>query len=310
MYTVVISYLRRLVDGMVMKEHFFKIGDFCFGLKYPATMRIPNNFMKFCCGESANDLISLNEKEDQKIYFYNVKIMDEFPCCEGNKLLAKKDLVIFHKDGKETRYIGALYIRDYYGCYQEVDDSHANIYIRKSYVKELVHDPMFVSLFALEKHMICKDSMVLHCAYMVHNGKAILFSAPSETGKSTQANLWGKYRGSRTINGDRALLHKQSGIWTADGWPVCGSSEICNNEAYPIQAIVMLSQAPVNTIERWKGMKAFSNVYSQITINRWNQDIHNRAMNLIEDLVVSVPVYHLSCNISEDAVRCLEEIVN
>ena len=51
-------------------------------------------------------------------------------------------------------------------------------------------DPMFTSLLALERRLVKKNSMILHCAYVEYQGEAILFSAPSETGKTTQANLW------------------------------------------------------------------------------------------------------------------------
>ena len=53
-------------------------------------------------------------------------------------------------------------------------------------------------------------------------------------------------------------------------------------------------------------MPAFSQLYTQITINRWNREFQTHAMDLIETLVHEVPVYHLSCTVSEDAVNCLE----
>ena len=76
-------------------------------------------------------------------------------------------------------------------------------------LRDLHIDPLFTSLLALERRLVRKDQMVLHCAYVEYRGEAILFSAPSETGKTTQAGLWEKYRGSRTVNGDRSLLGKK-----------------------------------------------------------------------------------------------------
>ena len=154
-----------------------------------------------------------------------------------------------------------------------------------------------------------RDNMILHCAYVEYHGEAILFSAPSETGKTTQANLWEKYRGSRTVNGDRSLLGKKNGRWTAQGWPVCGTSEVCHDEAFPIRAVVMLSQAKENRAVRMTPGQAFPLVYSQITVNRWNREDHIHTMDLIQDLLESVPVYHLGCTISEEAVECLARIL-
>lgn len=49
--------------------------------------------------------------------------------------------------------------------------------------------------------------LVLHSAYIVtRGGEGILFSGPSGIGKSTQAALWERFAGARTVNGDRALV--------------------------------------------------------------------------------------------------------
>lgn len=104
-------------------------------------------------------------------------------------------------------------------------------------------------------------------------------------------------------------LVKKDGRWTAQGWPVCGTSEVCHDEAFPIRAIVMLSQAGENQVVKLTPGQAFPLVYSQITVNRWNREDHIHTMDLIQDLLENVPVYHLGCTISEDAVECLEHIL-
>ena len=174
----------------------------------------------------------------------------------------------------------------------------------------LVVDPLFLSLFCMERHTLQRDHLVLHCAYMQLGDQAILFSAPSGTGKTTQATLWEKHRGTRVVNGDKSLLFKHGDTWTANGWPVCGSSGVCHNEGMPIRAIVMLSQGKENAIKKLTPFQAFSQLYSQITVNVWNRQAQQRAMDLIEDLATSVPVYHLSCTISQEAVETLEQALN
>lgn len=155
--------------------------------------------------------------------------------------------------------------------------------------------------------MIRHDSLILHCAYVRCQRRAILFSAPSGVGKSTQADLWKRFRQSETINGDRALLRKIDGVWNACGWPVCGSSEICHAEDTPIRAIVMLRQGKENHAERLSLSQAFSLLYAQITVNRWNVDFVQRALSLLEELIREVPVYQLTCTISRTAVEVLED---
>lgn len=271
----------------------FTIGDFCFRLVCPEEVTPPENFMKFQGGNSP-------------VYTYTIELADDFPAPEGRVLARRPDLLVLDTPGGECRYIGIKGNPEPYACYMEQGSGAARVLLSPTRARYLNIDPVFTSLFALERRQIGLDAMVLHCAFMVHEGRAILFSAPSETGKTTQANLWEKYRGTRVVNGDRALLQRIGGVWHARGWPVCGSSEVCHNEDVPIRAIVMLSQAPEDRAERMHPMKAFTQVYSQLTINRWNKPANLRAMELLEALIGEVPVYHLACTMEETAVTALE----
>ncbi|MGN1344088.1 MAG: hypothetical protein ACI4U3_05870, partial [Traorella sp.] len=150
----------------------------------------------------------------------------------------------------------------------------------------------------------------LHSAYITAHHQAILFSAPSGTGKSTQASLWEKYRQANVINGDRSLLEIKNQQLYACGWPICGSSEICHNERNKVNCIVFLSQAKENKIERLSYKDAFKKFLSEITINYHNPIFVNQAMDFIEKICQITPVYHLACDISENAVNCLYEKMN
>lgn len=282
-------------------DKLFQIGEFVFRLCCPEEVTPPENFMKFECASGSPE------------YTYHIEVSDALPRPEGTVSARRPDLTVFcHRTDEgtfESRLIGVKGRKDSYACYREVAEDRAEIVLVRDEIKELHIDPVFTSLLALERRLVKKDSMVLHCAYMEYKGEAILFSAPSETGKTTQANLWEKYRGSRTVNGDRALLGKMDGRWTAQGWPVCGTSEVCFNEAVPIRAVVMLSQAEENHVEKLSPGRAFPLLYSQITVNKWNMEDHIHTMDLIEDFLEKVPVYHLGCTISEEAVECLEKVL-
>lgn len=271
----------------------FRIGEFTFRLRCPDCLRIPENFMKFAWAGEAE-------------YTYSLDVADVLPAFRGRVLARREDLTVLSAENGEIRYIGVKGNPEPYGCYRELSPVSAQVTLLTSWAAREISDPGFVSLLALEKRLLEQGALVLHTAFMVYRGQAVLFSAPSGTGKSTQADLWEKYRGSRTVNGDRCLLRKKNGIWQAEGWPVCGSSNICNTGSWPVRAIVMLSQAQENSVERLTPATAFSQVYSQVTVNRWDKRAAVRAMDQIEDLTEAIPVYHLACNISEQAVACLE----
>lgn len=313
-------------------DKIFRIGDFTFRLCCAAEVKPPENFMKFeyrtenaWRGYAAtDDEADAAAERTAPEYTYHIKVADRLPRPKGQVIARRPDLVVFRQadgaagagetagndigaGGLEGRLIGVKGSRDYYACYEEAAADRAEVILAREQIKDLRIDPVFTSLLALERRLVRKDQVILHCAYVEYQGEAVLFSAPSETGKTTQANLWEKYRGSRTVNGDRALLGKRDGRWTAQGWPVCGTSEICHNEALPIRAVVMLSQAKENRAEKLTPGQAFPLLYSQITVNKWNMQDHIHTLDVVEDLLGSVPVYHLGCTISEEAVECLAE---
>ncbi len=280
-------------------KQLFNVGGFRFEICADSDLIIPDMFRKFTIADG-------NADPDYVFRISNAAEIIEDPADIESVITRKQDLTVGASAAGEYRFISIKGLAGYYARYREVSDSYAEILIREDFRENLNLDTIFTSLFALERHMMKRKHFVLHCSFMVHQGEAILFSAPSETGKTTQANLWQKYRGSRTVNGDRALLSIEDGKLYADGWPVCGSSEICENERFPVRAIVMLSQGTKNQIRRISGREAFFQLYSQVTINSWNQEFVNSGMDFIEEILKNVPVYHLSCTISEKAVEVLE----
>ena len=275
----------------------FQIGSFVFSLICPDVLSIPPNFYLF------------ETKQGVSKYTYQLRVTDKIPLPDGEIIVRRPELTAYQTSTGESRLIGIKGQNSFYACYEEISNQQAEVFLSVKEISELHIDSIFTSLFALERHMIKNDSLILHCAYMVYQGKAILFSAPSGTGKSTQAELWKQYRGSRIVNGDRALLRKIDGVWSACGWPVCGSSDICESEDTPLYTIVMLRQGETNHIERLSPVQAFTKLYAQITINQWNPAFVQRAMELIEDLIGQIPVYQLTCNMTEDAVQCLEQAI-
>ena len=275
-------------------DKIFRIGTFCFGITNVEDILIPANFLLFEISDGVPEFI------------YHLNVTNNLPL-PGNKILASRDDLTIYKtmDGEE-RFIGMKGLNPHYAYYRETSNREAEIFVTRTGITALQYDTVFTSLFALERQMIRRQSLILHCAYVEYQGKAILFSAPSGTGKSTQAGLWEKYRESSTVNGDRALLRKADGTWMACGWPVCGSSEICKLGDTAIHAIVMLRQGKRNSVMRLSPIEAFRQLYPQVTVNQWSSEFVQAAMNGIEDLIMQIPVWQLTCDMTEEAVQCLE----
>lgn len=147
----------------------------------------------------------------------------------------------------------------------------------------------------------------LHSSLIRWKHKGILFTAPSGTGKSTQADLWEKYRNAEQLNGDRSMIRWQSGIWNAYGSPFAGSSAIYKNDYAPVGAIVVLRQAEENELTELNPSEAFRLLYSETVIPTWNQKAQEAIIQLLMKLAQEVPVVMLKCLPEESAVRTLEE---
>lgn len=283
----------------------YQFGHTIIEIHIPAEMKIPANMSLFEVQADRVDKIYYLEFAD-KLFQVEQRFREENSDIKDYMRKNMRILVTKEKECRIIRFEGTMRP---YGISVEENQEVTRVWVDFEVEHMMQYDTVFSSVLGLEKVVLRKNALILHSAYICRDGEAVLFSAPSETGKSTQANLWEQYRGTRTINGDRSLLVKESDGWYAYGWAICGSSEICHNEAYPIHAIVMLHQAKENTVQRLSVLEALKKLMSQITINMWNSDFQMKALDLIQELITEIPVYELGCNISEDAVVCLEQVL-
>lgn len=165
-----------------------------------------------------------------------------------------------------------------------------------------------LSNIMLETILLRHGRGVLHASYIrLPNGKSILFSAPSGTGKSTQAELWRRHRNAQIINGDKAIVYLTSEGVSVSSLPLCGSSGICRNVSGPVQAIVILSQSGENQICRLGGKDAVKALLSQLYVQRGEAEAVAGALALASEVAGRVPVFHLACLPEVSAVECLEK---
>ncbi len=162
----------------------------------------------------------------------------------------------------------------------------------------------FGNALSLEKTLLPFGALMLHCALIEQEGRGIAFSAPSQTGKSTQAALWEKHRGATILNGDRAILRNHGGTIYAYGSPFAGSSDLFINRRVPLRAIIMLEQAKQNTIRPIDHAEGLGLFVSQSSLPMWEEQLFEMGMQTLEAILTGVPMYLLSCLPDEGAVEC------
>ena len=150
-----------------------------------------------------------------------------------------------------------------------------------------------------------KGTLFLHASFVEYNGRAVLFAAPSGTGKSTQASLWEKYLGADIINGDKAAVNVENGAAFAHGVPFSGTSGICKNRSLPLAAIVLLKQSEKNTVEQLKGAGAAAGLLHNVYLDLSDPEERTLAMLCAADILSDVPVYSFGCTKEKDAAFTL-----
>lgn len=164
-------------------------------------------------------------------------------------------------------------------------------------------------IMGLETLLLNHAGLLLHSSFIRWNSQGLLFSAPSGTGKSTQADLWVKYEGAEIINGDRAGLRKLDKGWTAYGLPYAGSSGVYRNESAPVKSIIVLRQAKENRIRPLGPAEAVRYLYPEITVHQWDSDFVKQVMDLLTDLVLNIPIYLLECLPDQGAVDLVKRTI-
>lgn len=159
---------------------------------------------------------------------------------------------------------------------------------------------------AIMTHLSTRGGLMLHTSLVDYQGKGILFVGPSGIGKTTQAELWMKYRDAIIINGDMALVGEKDGVFTGYGCPWHGSSPYCENRQVPLAGIVVLEQAKENTLERLHGVTMIERMMRNIFLPHWYQKGAEAAMETVDHLLSTVPVYLLKCRPDEEAVAMVE----
>ena len=186
-------------------DKLFQIGDFIFRLCCPAEVTPPENFMKFEIGWGLPGEREPGLSEEDGVlkvpeYTYHIEVSDYLPEPDGKIVARRPDLLVFQRqaegDGQllESRLIGVKGRPDPYACYRETSANRGEILLMQDELRDLHIDPLFTSLLALERRLVRKDQMVLHCAYVEYRGEAILFSAPSD-GKDHPGRALGEVPG-------------------------------------------------------------------------------------------------------------------
>lgn len=241
-------------------------------------------------------------------YTYDFSIEEKLSEVRGECIYKDASKRIYQDGEARIQYTGVVkdsvekaYIRS------ESIGNLTSVQIKRKELPDRITSKVVLNALGIESLIFKTGGFILHSSFINVDGKAILFTAPSGAGKSTQAELWENFRHSEIINGDRAVIQIRNEEIVACGIPFSGSSQYCKKETLPIAAIVYLEQAPETTIKPMQGIQAFRKIWEQITLPVWETKAVERISERLAVILNKIPVYHLSCTPDESAVIALEK---
>ncbi|HAQ56341.1 MAG TPA: hypothetical protein DCR44_02900 [Acholeplasmatales bacterium] len=145
----------------------------------------------------------------------------------------------------------------------------------------------------------------LHASAIAHKGEAILFSAPSKTGKSTHANLWKLFAEDvRIINDDKPVISFKDDVLTVHGTPWAGKFVENDNVSRPLKAIVFLKQDKVPHIveldDETRMKELFRNSYRPR-----QEDLSNKVIDVMDAILKKTDIFEFDTDISQTAFRMI-----
>lgn len=271
-------------------------GDLCIRLVSEVPLILSNEMKKFCM---------VQPKKAITVY---IKIMKEKFEIRGER--CGEDLLLEYywdnpyfiaaaKRGTKGSAAVTVYRPDFSEAIFYINDTEFPGMIRR--VSKILQ------LFPIRRALAEHGAMLLHSSRVFLSGKAIIFTAPSRTGKTTQAQLWNQYEKAEIVSNDRTLIQQEQDTFYTYGYPVDGSSPVYSSRKLPLGAIVVLKQGEENRTEKLLAGKALKYLMEQTVADIWDGEEMQILQELWVCLLRQYPVYQLTATPDERAVFCLKE---
>lgn len=188
------------------------------------------------------------------------------------------------------------------------DWREVTLYTHPNYVRFAIDNAaMLVYAFATN----ARQTLLFHSSVIRRQGQAFMFLGKSGTGKSTHSEQWLKaFPDAELLNDDNPVVRLlPDGSVRVYGSPWSGKTPCYRNIDNPLGAIVLLSQAPWNRIERLIKLQAYAAIVPSISGKRWDQRIAEGLHETENWLAGHTAVYHLECLPNEAAAQLCRETV-
>lgn len=264
---------------------YYKVAGHVFGVTAEPTCLEGNaNYEPFACDKGGDAVFMLSIEEGEAPAFTEEMRQED----EGQEIVCGKT------DGGQPVFEFRWFQQTAGYLLCSADYREGRLVTTGHYTKMAIDNALMV-LYALAT--AAKGTALFHAAIVSYQGKGYMFLGPSGTGKSTHARLWLRHiEGTELVNDDNPVVRiSDDGRATVYGSPWSGKTPCYRNVNYPLGAIVLLSQAPYNKIQRLSGIQAYASLVASISGKRWDAAIADGLHWTENQLASSVPMWHLEC---------------
>jgi len=242
-------------------------------------------------------------------------VLDEVPRPHGELIEQIKAVsVIRLPDGRLCRYSCTTEGKGLFAIYFNTDYTQVDIQLYADRKHPVFTNRDWEYMFTgynFQNRLTVLGGGVLHSSSLAWRGHGIAFSANSGTGKSTHVGLWKQRFGDEVtiINDDKPAIVFEEEQPMLCGTPWSGKTALNSNQSVPLDAIVFIERGEQNSIRRLDTMESYFNLTSQIARPYYDAALGVKVVEFTEHLLATVPIYCLTCNISQEAVETVIKTV-
>lgn len=164
---------------------------------------------------------------------------------------------------------------------------------------------LIINLFGnliMRNLVLFHKGIILHASAIKYMEKAILFTAPSGTGKSTHTKMWEKFHNALIINDDTPVIRLMNNKPIAYGTPWSGFKLINSNDFAGLHAIVVLEQSNENKIHRLNKHEMIKHLLPRFFLPYQDNQLMETAFSIFSRIIEVTPVFLLQCRPDKQAL--------
>lgn len=220
---------------------------------------------------------------------------------------------IFKKDCEDFYNFGFSYSKSHPDCILQpsVDFKDNTLYVPEDKADSMMEFAVSNAMMLL--YTFCTtplDTLMIHASVIAHADGGYMFLGRSGTGKSTHSRLWLNHiDDTELLNDDNPVIRLIDGEVFIYGTPWSGKTHCYKNIKLPLKAVVRLSQAPYNKIERLRPLQSYASLMPSCSCMRWDRGSTDALHKTVEKVIAKVSGWHLECLPDEAAAKTCHEAV-